>query len=190
MFLKFKKNNKRDSQKIDEKKDVNNKKKFSVFYIFRVLIVLVFIIILYIVFNFVRIFNKEEVKVYEVATGEIVNVDRHKGFIYRDESVATCMSDGYINFFVTNAERVNRGAFIYAVNDAPSNIKLYELNDKDKSSIKQNIKMYNNNISDLEFSNIYLAKDGLRELINEINIVKQLEDRDIEKEISAKEKGI
>ncbi|MBP3200250.1 MAG: hypothetical protein J6M39_01175 [Lachnospiraceae bacterium] len=189
MFLKFKKNNKRDSQKIDEKKDVNNKKKFSVFYIFRVLIVLVFIIILYIVFNFVRIFNKEEVKVYEVATGEIVNVDRHKGFIYRDESVATCMSDGYINFFVTNAERVNRGAFIYAVNDAPSNIKLYELNDKDKSSIKQNIKMYNNNISDLEFSNIYLAKDGLRELINEINIVKQLEDRDIEKEISAKEKG-
>ena len=183
MFLKFKKNNKRDSQKIDEKKDVNNKKKFSVFYIFRVLI------ILYIVFNFVRIFNKEEVKVYEVATGEIVNVDRHKGFIYRDESVATCMSDGYINFFVTNAERVNRGAFIYAVNDAPSNIKLYELNDKDKSSIKQNIKMYNNNISDLEFSNIYLAKDGLRELINEINIVKQLEDRDIEKEISAKEKG-
>ena len=189
MFLKFKKNNKRDSQKIDEKKDVNNKKKFSVFYIFRVLIVLAFIILLYIVFNFVRVFNKEEVKVYEVATGEIVNVDRHKGFIYRDESVATCMSDGYINFFVTNAERVNRGAFIYAVNDAPSNIKLYELNDKDKSSIKQNIKMYNNNISDLEFSNIYLAKDGLRELINEINIVKQLEDRDIEKEISAKEKG-
>ena len=191
MFFKSKKKNKDNNQIATEKNESHSrgKRKFLIFYIFRVIIVLFFIVLTYIIFNFVKIFNKEEVKVYEVTTGEIVNVDRHKGFIYRDESIATCANDGYINFFVTNAERVNRGAFIYAVNDAPSEVKQYELNNKDKSTIKQNIKMYNNNISNLEFSNVYLAKDGLKELINEINIVKQLEDIDIEKELDAKEKG-
>ena len=49
--------------------------------------------------------------------------------------------------------------------------------------------MYNNNITDYDFSNIYNAKDSLNGLINEINLVKQLENIDIEKEIDAKEKG-
>lgn len=186
--------NKKKKKEINiETKNVNKEnsiKKMSSFtYIFRVTTVLLLIMFSYMVFNFVKIFNKNEVKIYEVTIGEIVNVDRHRGFIYRDESIANCLSDGYINFFVTNAERVNKGAFVYAINDVPSEIKLYELNNKDKTSIKQNIKMYNNNISDLEFSNVYLAKDGLKELINEINIIKQLEDIDIEKEIDAKEKG-
>lgn len=191
MFFKNKKKNKDKSENVVDNKETKSKSSrgFSVFYLFRVIIVLFFIVLIYILFNFVKIFNKDEVKIYEVTTGEIVNVDRHKGFIYRDESIATCLNDGYINFFVTNAERVSRGAFVYAINDAPSDIKSYELNDKDKSAIKQNIKMYSNNISDLEFSNVYLAKDGLKELINEINIVKQLEDINIEKELDAKEKG-
>lgn len=187
LFLKNKKN-KNDVNSIDVT-EKPKKRKWTMFYIFRVLFVLFFIILAYVAFNFVKIFNKNEVKIYEVTTGEIVNVDRHKGFIYRDESIATCANDGYINFFVANAERVNRGAFIYAINDSPSVIKQYELNSKDRNLIKQNIKMYNNNISDLDFANIYLAKDGLNELIDEINVVKQLEDIDIEKELDAKEKG-
>ena len=177
------------SNKVEEKDDKKIKKKSLMSYIFKIFIFLFFVVLAYIIFFFVRVFNKNEVKIYEVTTGEIVNVDRHRGFIYRDESIAKSANDGYINFFVADADRVNRGAFIYTINDEPSEVKLYELNNNDKNIIKQNIKMYNNNISNLDFSNIYLAKDGLSELINEINIIKQLEDIDIEKEISAKEKG-
>lgn len=177
------------SNNVEAKEDKKTKKKSLTSYVFKIFIFLAMIVLVYTISFFVRIFNKNEVKIYEVTTGEIVNVDRHRGFIYRDESIANCVNDGYINFFVTDAERVNRGAFIYTINDEPSEIKQYELNDNDRNIIKQNIKMYNNNISNLDFSNIYLAKDGLSELINEINIIKQLEDIDIEKEISAKEKG-
>ncbi len=177
------------SNNVEAKEDKKTKKKSLTSYVFKIFIFLAMIVLVYTISFFVRVFNKNEVKIYEVTTGEIVNVDRHRGFIYRDESIANCVNDGYINFFVTDAERVNRGAFIYTINDEPSEIKQYELNDNDRNIIKQNIKMYNNNISNLDFSNIYLAKDGLSELINEINIIKQLEDIDIEKEISAKEKG-
>lgn len=172
--------------------DNNNSKKTKKvkgFYIFKVLFIILVIIGLYIVFNFVKIFNNKNVKIYEVTIGEIVNVDRHKGFIYRDESIATCINNGYINFYVANAERVNRGAFIYTINDTPSVVQSFELNSADKKNIRQNIKMYNNNITDYDFSNIYNAKDSLNGLINEINLVKQLENIDIEKEIDAKEKG-
>lgn len=173
----------------NDKKNSKNTKKAKSFYIFKVLFIILVIIGAYVVFNFVKIFSNKNVKIYEVTTGEIVNVDRHKGFIYRDESIATCINNGYINFYVANAERVNRGAFIYSINDTPSVVQSFELNSNDKKNIRQNIKMYNNNITDYEFSNIYNAKDSLNGLINEINLVKQLENIDIEKEIDAKEKG-
>lgn len=173
----------------NDKENSKNTKKTKNFYIFKVLFIILVIIGAYVVFNFVKIFNNKNVKIYEVTIGEIVNVDRHKGFIYRDESIATCINNGYINFYVANAERVNRGAFIYTINDTPSVVQSFELNSNDKKNIRQNIKMYNNNITDYDFSNIYTAKDSLNGLINEINLVKQLENIDIEKEINAKEKG-
>ena len=184
----FKRKNNIDNN-FEEKDEKKTKKKSFMSYVLKIFMFLFFIVLAYIVSFFVRIFNKNEVKIYEVTTGEIVNVDRHRGFIYRDESIASCANDGYINFFVVDAERVKRGAFIYTINDEPSKVKFYELNNQDRNIIKQNIKMYNNNFSTLNFSNIYIAKDGLSELINEINIIKQLEDIDVEKEISAKEKG-
>ena len=163
--------------------------KFRKFYLFRVFFIIIVIICLYTAFSFVKIFNSKSVKIYEVTTGEIVNVDRHKGFIFRDEKVATCQNSGYINFYVANADKINSGAFIYTINDEPSAIDNYELNDSDKRYIKQNIKMYNNYITNYDFSNVYNTKDALHNIINEINIVKQLENKDIEKEIDAKEKG-
>ena len=176
IFKRKKKNIENRNAKEDNNSKEIKSKKFKVLYIFRVLFVITIIILLYIIINFVKLFNKNEVKIYEVTTGEIVNVDRHKGFIYREENVATCANDGYINFYVANAERVKSGSFIYTVNDVPSVINTYELNDSDKKNIKQNIKMYSNNISNLDFANIYVAKDSLKELVNEINTIKQLED--------------
>lgn len=173
----------------NKKEEVEIVKRKKPWYIFRILFAVMVIISFYTVFNFVKIFNKNTVKIYEVTNGEIVNVDRHKGFIYRDESVIRCQSDGYINFYVANADRVKRGAFIYTVNDSPSIVKSFDLNDKDKQTIKQNIKMYSNSITNDNFSNIYMVKNSLEGLVNEINIVKQLENIDIEKEIDAKEKG-
>ena len=93
-------------------------KNFTKFnYLFKVIFVFLVIIGLYIIFNFVKIFNKKYVKVYEVTIGEIVNVDRHKGFIFREEDVAKCNTDGFINFYVSNTDRVGRGEFIYTINE-------------------------------------------------------------------------
>ena len=86
------------SNKVEEKDDKKIKKKSLMSYIFKIFIFLFFVVLAYIIFFFVRVFNKNEVKIYEVTTGEIVNVDRHRGFIYRDESIAKSANDGYINF--------------------------------------------------------------------------------------------
>lgn len=165
------------------------KSKFKFNYIFKVLFVILVVIGIYIALNFVKLFSKKEVKIYEVTNGEIVNVDRHSGMIYRDEDVARCNTDGYINFYVTNAAKVYRGSFIYTINDEPSSFNNFDLNNDDVKTIKQNIIKNNNNITDINFSNVYLYKDNMNSLITEINAVKQLENIDIEKEIDAKEKG-
>ena len=66
----------------------NSKKKVKKHsYIFRVFFAIFGIILIYIIFNFSRIFNRDYIKYYEVTSGEIVNVDRHTGVIYKDEKV-------------------------------------------------------------------------------------------------------
>ena len=158
-------------------------------YIFRVLFAIFIIILLYICINFVKIFNKKGISIYEVTGGEIVNVDRHRGLIYREEFTETCNTDGYINFFVANAGRVRRGAFIYSIDDEESVFNKFEFNTDDKNLIKQSIKINTNNITDYNFSYIYRTRENIDKQIDEINIVKQLETMDIEKELNAKEKG-
>ena len=177
------------SKKEKAPKESEPVKKKKVFYLFRVLFAILIIILLYISINFVKIFNKKGISIYEVTSGEIVSVDRHRGLIYREEFAETCNTDGYINFFVANAGRVKRGAFVYSISDKESTFHRFELNGNDKNVIKQSIKMNANNITNYNFSNIYRAKENIDKQIDEINIVKQLETMDIEKELSAREKG-
>lgn len=168
----------------------NNKKKAKKHpYIFRVFFAIFGIILIYIIFSFSRIFNRDYIKYYEVTSGEIVNVDRHTGVIYKDEKVESAKTSGYVNFFVANAERVNKGAFIYTITDDESVFDNVSLDNDDKRIIKQNIKRYVNSISNLYFYNIYTAKNGIDNQINELSIIKQLEKVDFDKEITAKEKG-
>ncbi len=169
-------------------KDITIKHNF-ILYFFKISFIFFVIILVYIITNFIKIFNSDTVKIYEVNAGEIVNVDRHKGFIYRDEDVTKCVNSGYINFFVTNADRVNRGALIYTINDTLSDVQLYDLNDNDRKSIKENINLYTNSITNYDFSNIYIAKNNLNSVINEISVIKQLENVNFESEIDAKEKN-
>ena len=180
--------------KKDNNKDINKsvdkpKKKFKVAYIFRLLFVIFFIILTYIAINFVRIFNKKQIKYYEVTSGEIVNVDRHTGVIYREENIEYSLNDGYISYYVVNGERVNRGALVYTIGDTESSFEKFTLDNDDKLLIKQNIKKYSNAITDYNFSNIYNAKHNLDNQLNEISIVKQLENVNFENEIVAKVKG-
>lgn len=171
------------------KDNVEKKKRFKPLLIFRVFFVILIIILIYTATNFVKIFNRKTIKYYEVTSGEIVNVDRHTGIIYRDEHVETSTTDGNISFYVVNGERVNRGAFIYSIGDAENVFEKSTLNNNDKLLIKQNVKKYVNSITDLNFGNIYNVKHNIDNQLDEINIVKQLENSNFENEIDAKTKG-
>lgn len=177
------------SEKAKDVKPAEVIKKKKGLYIFRVLFAILIVILIYICINFVKIFNKKGISIYEVTSGEIVSVDRHKGLIYREEFIENCNTDGYINFFVANASRVKRGAFIYSIGDEESVFNKFEFNNDDKNLIKQSIKINTNNITNYNFSNVYKTKENIDKQIDEINIVKQLENMDIDKELNAKEKG-
>ena len=180
---------KKSSKKELEVEKQKPKEKKKSFYILKVLFIIFIVVLVYVIINFVKIFQGENINIYEVTSGEIVNVDRHKGIIYRNEVVETCNTDGHINFYVPNTKRVNRGAFIYTINDEKNEYGSYDLTYEDKTKINQNVKMYTSNITDYDFSNIYNAKDRITSQINELNLVKQLENVDVNNELNAKEKG-
>lgn len=167
-----------------------NKVKFKKpLYIFRVLFIVLVIIGIYVLVNFTKIFTRRELTTYEITTGEIVNVDRNKGYIFRDEVVYNCKNDGYINFFVPSASRVGRGSFIYSISEKQSEITNFNFTDDDVKYIKQNIEKLHTEISDLSFYNIYSSKQKLDETIKTMNAMKLIENIDLEKELNAKEKG-
>ena len=180
------KNNNKEKSVKEEVKVVTKKKPL---YIFRVLFVMLVIVLVYIAVNFVKIFNKKTISIYEVSSGEIVNVDKHTGFIFREEKTEICNTNGYINFYVANADRVGRGSFIYSIDDEEKTLNISTLTNDDKRLIRQEIKRNILNLTNDKFYNIYNIKNAIDNRIKEINTVKWLEEIDVEKEIIANEKG-
>lgn len=169
---------------------MSKKIKKSIFsYLLKIFFFIFIIIISYIFYNLIVVFNKNRIVTYEVIKGEIVNVDRHKGFIYREENVSNCSASGFINFYVVNRERVYRGKLIYTINDVEKENASFDLTDNEKLKILNDISKENNSITNLNFNNIYSFKDNLSRTIDEYNLLKVYEDIDVENEIEAKEKG-
>lgn len=53
------------------------------------------------------------VSVYEVREGSIVNDTAYTGFVVRSESVIAAQEDGYVNYFVTEGDKVGAKTSVY-----------------------------------------------------------------------------
>lgn len=121
---------------MSDKKVVPYKKRFRpniAFYLF--LLIIFYVIILG--WNYL---SQEHVSIYEVNTTDISDDSPLYGFILRNEEVVTTESDGYINFYNAEGNRVHVGNVVYTIDtngEVSDILEKLQNSDKSKESISK-----------------------------------------------------
>ena len=81
--------------------------------------ILVFIIILaYFVISMMSYLFKTHVSIYEVQYGELASNMSYTGIAIREEKTVKADSDGYLNYYIKNGNRVGKGDAIFSVDES------------------------------------------------------------------------
>jgi hypothetical protein len=67
---------------------------------------------------FVGYLKRDHISIYEVTEKSIADDNRFKGIVLRDETVYYTSSAGYINYYVSEGERVGKNDIIYSVDES------------------------------------------------------------------------
>ena len=91
--------------------------------------VIVTIIAIFIIFKLLSIFYSANSKTYTVKSGIVENSQSGKGIIVRDENVYYSNSDGIINYYIKDGEKIPKGMVLHHIdgdklNNNISNLQL------------------------------------------------------------------
>jgi len=82
---------------------------------FNIGVLLFGVIFIYLAITVFTYVTSNRVSVYEVRKGSVLKDTAYTGFIVREESVVSSGADGYINFYVSDKDKVASGKKVYAI---------------------------------------------------------------------------
>lgn len=136
---------------------------------FNIGIVIFAIIIIYVIFNVISYFSSSSIAEYEVQQGTIAANYVYKGFVLRDEQVRYSSTEGYLNYYVKNGNRVAYDDIICSV-DLQGNLssQITESSKEGESLSKNNLKQISEEIDGFctsydnnDFSSVFTFKNDL-----------------------------
>ena len=133
------------------------------------------LILLYLFFLSWELIHRKPISIYEVNTSKISDDTPLYGMILREEQVINTDTDGYINYYQAEGNRVGKGDIVYTV-DANGEVSavLDELRNSDtvntdKDDIRQVIADYQANFSLSDYSKISDLKFNINNIMFEQN---------------------
>ena len=82
---------------------------------FNIGIILFGVIFIYLIATIIIYMTNYKISVYEVRQGSIIRDTAFTGFVVRDEITVSAESKGYLNYYVSDSEKVSFGANVYAL---------------------------------------------------------------------------
>lgn len=115
-----------------------------------------------------RFFTNSHPSVYEVREGSVNGEISTKAMIIREETVFYSEKAGYMNFYYREGARVSKGSKVYSLNDSQNLQDMLNLNEKntvlsndDLVRLKSDIRSFEADYSDLNFSDCYSMRENL-----------------------------
>lgn len=136
---------------------------------FNIGVIIFTIIIIYVIFNIISYFSSSSIAEYEVQQGTIATKYVYKGFVLRDEQVRYSSTDGYLNYYVKNGDRVAYNDIICSV-DLQGNLSSQisesskediALSKSDLKEISEEIDGFSSSYGGSDFSAVYTFKNDL-----------------------------
>lgn len=118
-------------------------------------------IFIYLVIIVISYFSSKRCTIYEVVQKNIADNNTCQGIILRSEKVNTNKTAGYINFYVSNGERVAKKSTIYSIDESG---KIYdmlvageadqELTSEDNTKMRNYLKSFQRNFTYSDYSEV------------------------------------
>ncbi len=130
--------------------------------------ILVFgIIFIYLAVSVLMYLTSGPVSVYEVREGSIVNDTAYTGFVVRSESVIAAQEDGYVNYFVTEGDKVGAKTSVYTSSSEKLDFQSVDsesaedLTAEEEASLLTDIQSFSDNFKEEDFQDVYSVKDSI-----------------------------
>ena len=129
-------------------------------------------VLIYLVVTVIMYLTGDNISVYEVRKGSIVNDNSYTGLIIREETSIEAEAGGYISYYQNENSKVKSGTDIYAVSKSPLDTELSgdneengissaSLNQEVQSGIALDLQSFNENFDSQNFSSVYSLKNEI-----------------------------
>ena len=112
------------------------------------------------------------VSVYEVRKGSILRDTAYTGFVVRDETIVEAQEEGYVNYFVTEGEKVGARTSVYASSPEKLDFQAADeesqasLTAEEEASLLTDIQAFSDNFQEANFQEVYTVKDKIEDLLD------------------------
>lgn len=148
---------------------------------------IVLIIIVYIISQFYKLINRNDISSYQVKEGSLAVSSVYTGLAIREEEVFQCADTGFINYLTREGEHIACGDLLYIIDQGgvldellnQGNHGENSLTDQDLSNLKTDIINFNSTFDKSHFSEVYdflYAMDGSILKLANMNILSELGD--------------
>ncbi len=134
------------------------------------------ILFIYIAIISINYFRKEHISIYEVVEKSISDDNVYTGIVLRDETIYYTEKAGYINYYISDGEKVGKNATIYSVDETGEIYKQLEnanietkISEEDTKRIRSSISTFKNSYNLSNYSRVADFKYNLENAVLELN---------------------
>ena len=130
------------------------------------------IIFIYLTVSLLMYLTSGPVSVYEVRKGSILRDTAYTGFVVRDETIVEAQEEGYVNYFVTEGEKVGARTSVYASSPEKLDFQAADeesqasLTAEEEASLLTDIQAFSDNFQEANFQEVYTVKDKIEDLLD------------------------
>lgn len=147
---------------------------------------IVLIIIVYIISQFFKLINRNDISSYQVKEGSLAISSVYTGIALREEQVFQCADTGFINYLAREGEHIASGDLLYIIDEGgaldellnQNNLGENSLSDQDLANLRTDIINFNSTFDKSDFSKVYdflYAMDGSILKLANMNILNELD---------------
>ena len=127
------------------------------------------VVFIYLVVTVIAYLAGDNISVYEVREGSIVNDNSYTGLIIRQEETVAAEAGGYVNYYQNPNSKVKSGSNIYALSsqkldvseDSGSDTGSSSLNSEVQAGIVTDMQNFSENFDSQDFSTVYSLKNEI-----------------------------
>lgn len=133
---------------------------------------MIFLYLMISVYNYV---TRDQIKMYEVVEGRIVDDKTYTGLVLRQESVKQTDSAGYVNYYIREGKRASVGSCVYSIDETGQMKKFLDEHQSENTSIseeglenlKRQLSSFSLSYDDDRFDMVYDVKYSLEAAVLE-----------------------